>query len=119
MSKTAAQQQIELLKRMKAGRLAPDQPGPSAPAKDAVSAKKKPAPKRAERAHSLPLGRESWDLLIRRQAATREFRGKKDLGEWAARLVLALPAGAHSLDAKTTEELFACMRAFCAEKGLR
>jgi hypothetical protein len=120
MSKTAAQQQIELLKRMKAGRTAPDGTGSAAPAKAAVPAKrKKAAPKRAEGAHSLPLGRESWDLLVRRQASTREFHGKKDLGDWAARLVLALPAGARNLDEKTIEELFAHMRAFCAEKGLR
>ncbi|HTB22088.1 MAG TPA: hypothetical protein VK914_05240 [bacterium] len=116
MSKTAAQQQIELLKRMKAGRLEPSAPV-AAPAPRAKA--KKTASPRVERVASLPLSRETWRLLLRRQAATREFRGKKDMGEWAARLVLALPAGAHSLDADAIEELFACMRAFCAEKGLR
>jgi hypothetical protein len=105
MTKTAAQQQIEMLKRMKEGRLeTPPSDGSAAPAAG------KPAPRLSRSARHLPVGRETWTRLLELQASSKEFRSKKDMGEWAAALLLALPARAHSLDSEAREELFRNMR---------
>jgi hypothetical protein len=109
MPKTTAEQQIELLKRMKESHLRPD-------AAKAAGAKAIP---RVKPARSLPVGRELWKRLQDRQASTREFRSKKEMGEWAARLLLALPARAHALDAAAREDLFRSMREWCATRGLK
>ncbi|HTA17189.1 MAG TPA: hypothetical protein VK786_05545 [bacterium] len=109
MPKTTAEQQIETLKRMKETHLRPD-------AAKAAGAK---TVARVKPVRSLPVGREIWKRLQDRQASTREFRGKKEMGEWAARLLLALPARAHTLDAEAREDLFRRMREWCALRGLK
>jgi len=109
MPKTTAEQQIEMLKRMKESHLRP------AGAKEAGS---KAVP-RVKPMRSLPVGREIWKRLQDRQTSTREFRSKKEMGEWAARLLLALPARAHGLDPEARDDLFRSMREWCASRGLK
>src|SRR5580658_5647466 len=109
MPKTTAEQQIEMLKRMKETHLRPD----------AAKAAGTRAIPRVKAVRSLPLGREIWKRLQDRQTSTREFRSKKEMGEWAARLLLALPARAHTLDAAAREDLFRSMREWCALRGLK
>jgi hypothetical protein len=107
MPKTTAEQQIEMLKRMKEAQLRPG------------GAKAAKAVPRVRPVRSLPVGRETWRRLQDRQASTREFRGRKEMGEWAACLLLALPSRAHTLDSAAREELFRTMREWCALRGLK
>jgi len=144
--KTAAEEQIELLRRMKEARLkrkaAPVPAAPKAvaplpppalspvaplaqgapPAGEAAAFElaEGPAPKpRAKAAHGLPVGRETWRRLRERQRATHEFKRRRDMGEWAAELVLALPPHAHALNDDARAELFRRMREWCLARGLR
>jgi hypothetical protein len=119
MPKTAAQQQIEMLKQMKRGRLKGPQPGVDEAlegASDFPRAAPAPAPK-LKSGHSLPVGDATWKKLLERQRSGREFRGKKDMGDWAAQLLLAFPPKAHGADAQGREELLQSLRAWAAARS--
>ena len=136
--RTAAEEQIELLKQMKEARLKrkpaplPAAPkaavlsqGPSAAAQPlAVGAAPSGAaggfelaedasarPKARLRAqHALPVSKDVWKQLMLRQRGSREFRRRRDMGDWAAQLLLALPPGVQALSAQARAELFKRMR---------
>lgn len=119
--KTPAEEQIELLKRMKEGRAkAPESalakvpaPAPAAPA-PRPAAPKRPA---AAKPHALNVDAKTWGRLEERRKA--EFKDTRRLAAWAARLVLALPVGVAALPEEAQEELFREMRRWAEGKGLR
>ncbi|HXC63598.1 MAG TPA: hypothetical protein VNZ67_04530 [bacterium] len=136
--RTAAEQQIELLKQMKdakakrkplpppvAGPPAAERPSqgplplgaqPSAPFELAEGAR---APRAKAKGPALPLGKETWRLLRERQASTHEFRSRREMGDWAAALLLALPPGAHRLGEPARAELLTRLREWAEARGLR
>ncbi len=100
--KTPAEEQIEALLNLKSGRgTAPDAPRKAAPAREA---------------RVLRVDARTWGQLEQRRKA--EFKDSRSLAAWAARLVLALPAGAASLSPEEHAELFERMRQWAREKGL-
>jgi hypothetical protein len=152
--RTAAEEQIEMLRKMKEDRASTKAPPPSAPAAAPFSApaasvraavparvpgtasrgsfapppegnaafelaESGPAKPKRKSGHGLPVGRETWRRILERQRLTREFKGRKEMGEWAAQLLLNLPARAHTLDPQAREELFRRMREWCEARGLR
>lgn len=118
MPKTAAQQQIEMLQRMKQGRLRGGLPGAAEGlegAPEGPQAATAPAPK-PKSGHSLPVGDAAWAKLLERQRGGREFRSKKDMGDWAAQLLLAFPPKAHRADAQGREALLRGLRAWASAR---
>ena len=124
--RTAAEQQIELLKQMKdakAKRKPLPPPAAAQPAAQAAAAfelAEGPRPLRAKaKGPALPLGKETWRRLRDRQAATHEFRSRREMGDWAAELLLALPPGAHRLGEPARAELLTRLREWAEARGLR
>jgi hypothetical protein len=68
---------------------------------------------------SLPLSPESWRRLRERQREHREFKRRRDMGDWAARLLLALPPGTAGLPEEARAELLSRMRTWAEARGLR
>lgn len=142
--KTAAEEQIELLRQMKDSRLKrkpaplppPSKPtllaqGPTAPAQPLAAgastggsgfelAEKAAARPKARKGpgQALPVGKETYKLLMQRQREQHEFKRRQDMGEWAASLLLALPPGAHALPAQARADLLKRMREWCVARGL-
>jgi hypothetical protein len=136
--RTAAEQQIELLRQLRAAKPkarqaapaaahpsgAPDRLGPAAEgpaptggAFEIVDGPPQPRPKQA--GPSLPVSREQWKRLRERQSASKEFRTRKAMGDWAAELLLALPPQCSRLEADARGELFKRMREWAEARGLR
>ena len=131
--RTAAEQQIELLRQMKESRskrnAAPppaamqpvhaQQPkGQALPAPAKAGEGARPARPKAQ-GPALPVSREAWQRLRQRQADTKEFRSRRDMGDWAAALLLALPPGAHALGEDARAELLRRLAEWAEARGLR
>jgi hypothetical protein len=137
--RTAAEQQIEMLRQMKDAK-GKRKPTPT-PAASASTADGRPAhtlvpqtgqapapfelaegprPLRAKaKGPALPVGKETWRRLRERQAETQEFRSRREMGDWAAELLLALPPGAHRLGGDARAELLKRLREWAEARGLR
>ena len=131
-ARTQAEQQMEELRRLretlgKRKATAAPKPAkavdPGRPATGAVSGgsfelseaqarKKKAGP-------SLPLSSALYRQILVKQRETRAFKRRKDLGDWAAALVLALPFEAHRLSPEAKAELFQRMQEWAQARGLR
>jgi hypothetical protein len=68
---------------------------------------------------TLPLSPEIWRRLRERQREHREFKRRRDMGDWAAELLLALPPGSAALNQEARAELLARMREWAEARGLR
>ncbi len=128
-ARTAAEQQIEALRQLKQAAprrkavpppaLKPAPPAsPATPigfelsdAPAALTAKKK--------GPNLPLSPAQWRRLRERQREHQEFKRRRDMGDWAAELLLALPPQAHRLGEEARAELFRKMREWAEARGLR
>lgn len=131
--RTAAEQQIELLRQMKEAKSrrkpaspapAPSRPEGPAPARGGgapvFELDEGPRPARPKaKGPALPVGKETWRRLRERQAATREFRNRRAMGDWAAALLLALPPGAHNLGEDAKAELLKRLADWAEARGLR
>lgn len=139
--KTPAELQLEALRKMKEeAALAPrrarprpeaasDDVAPSiprqavpskAPAFEIVEAAPRSPKPRAKRGanHTLLVSEEMWQRLRERERMNKEFKGKAELGDWAAELLLALPKNSHRLNEEARQELFARMAAWARARGL-
>lgn len=130
--KTAAELQLEALRQLKQSQarrkpLPPPTPKPtSLPAPPSAPAAPTPfelsdgAPVRQKRkGPALDLSAAQWKRLRERQRQHKEFRRRKDMGDWAAELLLALPPGVAALSAAAKQELFRKMREWAEARGLR
>lgn len=68
---------------------------------------------------ALPVSRETWRRLKARQARTKEFKRRRDMGEWAAELLLAMPPRAHLLSPEGKADLFARLQEWGKVRGLK
>jgi hypothetical protein len=130
-ARTAAEQQIELLRQMKDAKskrkpTPPPSQGPTSPLPadpfpvPAFELGERPRPPRTKsKGPALPLSKETWRLLRERQAATHEFSSRRDMGDWAAWLLLALPPGARSLSDESKAELLRRLAEWAEARGLR
>jgi hypothetical protein len=127
--KTAAELQLEALRQLKQTQ-ARRKPTPAPTAK--AAAPKAPAPETAafelseqgsdpakRRGPALVLSAQQWKRLRERQREHKEFRRRKDMGDWAAELLLALPPGVAALSLAAKQELFRKMRDWAEARGLR
>lgn len=76
-------------------------------------------PKKKKEGPSLALSADLYRRVMERQRAQRSFKRRKDLGDWAAELVLALPFDAHKLSPEAKAELFKRMQEWAAARGLQ
>ena len=137
--RTAAEQQIELLRQLKESKakrkaVAPaplraasvsteaalpepliEGEAPRSGAFELIEAPRKPK----AAGPSLPLSRDTWKRLRERQAQAKEFPNRKAMGDWAAELLLALPPQASRLDREAKAELFKRLREWAEARGLR
>jgi len=145
MKRTAAEEQIEALKQLKDAKarrkpaplpqtpravppLQPqhlaaatplnEQAPPAGPLGFELSESERPAPK-PKTGPQIPVSAETWRRLRQRQRETREFKKRRDMGEWAAALLLALPPQASKLGPDAQAELFKRMNDWCRARGLR
>ncbi|HTB33860.1 MAG TPA: hypothetical protein VK842_03290 [bacterium] len=125
-ARTAAEQQIEMLRQMKESKskrkpTPPPAPAPAAqPARPAFELNEAQRPARVKtKGPSLPLSKETWRLLRQRQSDTHEFRSRRAMGDWAAALLLALPPGAHGLGEEAKAELLRRLAEWADARGLR
>jgi hypothetical protein len=120
--RTAAEQQIELLRQMKESKAGRQPLPPPQRLRDGGPLERTAAPRPPRgkaKGPALPLGQETWRLLRERQASTREFRSRREMGDWAAALLLALPPGAHRLGEEARAELLTRLREWAEARGLR
>jgi hypothetical protein len=135
MKRTPAEEQMEELRRLREG-LAKRKPVTAArttsSAQPRQTSSSQPAPatsmgayelvepvvKRKKEDPSLAVSRELYRKLMERQRAGRSFKRRKDLGNWAAELALALPFEAHKLSPDAKAELFARMQEWARARGL-
>ena len=138
MKRTPAEEQMEELRRLRetVGKRKPVSPAPQRSASPGTAHSDRPLnaapsagpqsfelseaqPKKKKEGPSLALSKELYRQLLERQRAQRSFKRRKDLGDWAAELVLALPLDAHKLSADAKGELFKRMQEWAAARGLR
>lgn len=128
--RTAAELQIEALRQLK--QTQPRRKALPAPAAKPAAAPKaavgptagfelseSAAPRSKRRGPQLPLSSGQWARLRERQREHHEFRLRRDMGDWAAELLLALPPGVHALSAEAKAELFKRMQEWAAARGAR
>jgi hypothetical protein len=134
-ARTPAELQIEALRQLKQGqaRRPPPAKPPQAPvaaagasavpspaARPAFELSEQPAPATLKRrGPELPLSPALWRRLRERQREHREFKRRRDMGDWAAELLLALPPGCAALAPEARTELFNRMREWAEARGLR
>lgn len=128
-ARTQAEQQIEALRQLKQtqARRKPTppptapKPAPSPASAEAPSFELSEQPVKAAKKSgpSLPLSLAQWRRLRERQRESAEFRRRRDMGDWAAELLLALPAGASKLSPAGKEELLRKLREWGEARGLR
>jgi hypothetical protein len=127
--KTPAEMQLEALRQLKQTQArrkptpapAPKAPTPAAPPATGVSfelSEQGAAPPK-KKGPALALSASQWKRLRERQREHKEFRRRKDMGDWAAELLLALPPGVAALSPAAKEELFRKMRDWAEARGLR
>ena len=127
MGKTAAQEQLDHLMRLKEERERAPRPVSQAraeeraPAKDAtlrlVAVPKGNAPRRSRKTVGLPMHRETWKAFLERQKAHSEFRSKRELADWVAELLMGLPKGLHQAVPEAKRELFARIAEWAKARG--
>ena len=125
---TPAEQQMDELRRLRET-LSKRKPAPAALPKAPVAAAAatsaggfelaEAAPKKKKEGPSLALSPEIYRKLLERQRQQRSFKRRRDMGDWAAELLLALPFEAHRLSADAKAELFQRMQAWAEARGLR
>ena len=114
MSKrTPAEQQMEELRRLRESGGKAKLPAPPA-SKFELSE----SPRKKKAVPSLTLSPALYRRLLERQKADPSFRRKRDMGDWAAELLLALPFEAHRLSPEAKAELFQRMQAWAKARGL-
>jgi hypothetical protein len=133
-ARTPAELQMEALRQLKQTQsrrpaVAPPKarPAESAPRTDATAAppngfelSERGATAPAKKAGpALPLSPELWRRLRERQREHHEFRRRREMGDWAAELLLALPPEAHKLSTAAKQELWRKMREWAEARGLR
>lgn len=130
-ARTAAELQIEALRQLKqtqprrkalpAPAAKPAAPTtPQAPWVSGFELSESTAPRPRKRSGpQLPLSASQWVRLRERQREHHEFRLRRDMGDWAAELLLALPPGVHALSAEAKAELFKRMHDWAAARGTR
>lgn len=135
MKRTPAEEQMEELRRLREGlskrkpvpvarptAVGPARPASAGPVAPATSMGAyelvEPVVKRKKADPSLVVSRELYRKLMERQRAQRSFKRRKDLGNWAAELALALPFEAHKLSAEAKAELFSRMQEWARARGL-
>ncbi len=79
---------------------------------EAVAKRKKDGP-------SLMLSKDLYRQLLLRQRESRSFKRRRDMGDWGAALILALPFEAHRLSPEAKAELFQRMQEWAQARGLR
>jgi hypothetical protein len=132
--RTAAEQQIEALRLLKqtqakrrpvaapgARAAAPAEKPAAAPATASApfelsenvgaSAPRKTGP-------SLPVSAATWRRLRERQRQHHEFRRRRDMGDWAAELLLALPPGVAGMGEAARADLFDQLQKWAKARGL-
>ena len=136
---TAAEQQIEALRQLKQGQgkrkaaplpaapkaVAPPLPASQqaarpvgAPLAPAFELSEGQAPRARREGPALPLSVETWKRLRHRQRETKEFKGRREMAEWAAELLLALPPQTHKLSPAARADLFQRMQEWAKARGL-
>lgn len=135
MKRTPAEEQMEELRRLREGLskrkpaaaartpapLAPRPAGNSLTAPSSANGYElvEPAKKKKKGDPSLAVSKALYRQLIERQRSQRSFKRRRDLGDWAAELVLALPFDAHKLSKEAKAELFIRMQEWAQARGLR
>jgi hypothetical protein len=131
--RTPAEQQMEELRQLRETlskrkpTAAPRSPNPGAAKPAATQASvsggsfelSEPVAKKKKEGPSLPLSPALYRQLLQRQREGHAFRRRKDLGDWAAALALALPFEAHKLSDDAKAELFQRMQDWARARGLR
>jgi hypothetical protein len=111
MSKpTPAELQMEELRRLRAGLAKAKAPRPPRPRAQAG---------KENGGAALPLSADLYRELLARQKAEKAFRSRRDMGNWAAELLLALPLATHRLSPEAKAELFQRMQAWAKARGLQ
>jgi hypothetical protein len=136
-TRTPAELQMEELRRLRetlAGRKpaavprpkVPAPTGPEAPRPSATSSgtvltglEISEASKVKKSGPSLPVSKALYRQLLERQRIARAFKRRRDMGDWAAELLLALPFEAHKLSPEAKAELFKRMQEWAQARGLR
>jgi hypothetical protein len=143
---TAAEQQIEALRNLKQAqakrKAKPVPPAPpavpapvparlqaampvglapgeaDAPAGQAFELSEGSRPKAKLDGPALPLSPQVWRRLRARQREHREFKRRREMGDWAAELLLALPPHAHKMGDASRQDLFDRLREWAQARGL-
>jgi hypothetical protein len=135
--RTPAEQQMEELRRLRET-LSKRRPTAPTKPKAAVADSRPPAPKapsggaaalggleisevaKAKKTGpSLALSPALYRQLLERQRLGRAFKRRRDMGDWAAELLLALPFEAHKLSPEAKAELFKRMQEWARARGLQ
>lgn len=126
-ARTQAELQIEALRQLRQTQ-ARSKPSPApkaiapkteaAPAASSFELSERAAPAK-RKGPSLPLSVELWRRLKERQREHHEFKRRREMGDWAAELLLAMPPQAHKLPAAAREELLQKIREWAELRGLR
>jgi hypothetical protein len=127
--KTPAEQQLEFLKKLKEQKDGTKRPAPSAhPAvkKEASAAPAplslKPAPdsnRRKKPQRALVMSEEVWQRFKKEALESGKYRQGKALGDWAAALLMHLPAGLAEAPADAQRELFEKLSEWCVSRGIK
>ena len=109
--KTAAEQQLDYLKKLKAQQ---KPKAKKAGPRKASPKKKKPAQAR----HSLPINALTWKRLQEAAKADGNLRHTSGVGNWAIEILLNLPPGLRKPPSSGKEELFEKIREWLRAIGI-
>jgi hypothetical protein len=125
-SKTPAEQQLDILKRLKAqqklGRATPRSlpvaaSAPSSPDAAAAAPRSIRAARKHVAGHRIPLSAKAWESLRRQALSQGTLKLNQDLGDWVVELLLNLPPELRSLPEAAREDLFRKVRTWLQERG--
>jgi hypothetical protein len=68
---------------------------------------------------ALPVSRELYRRLLAKQKESKAFKRKRDMGDWAAELLLGLPFEMHRLSPEAKADFFSKMKEWAATRGLK
>lgn len=109
MNKTPAELQIELLRRLKEGKTPRQSASSPREARD-----ERARPGRGPSHAGLAISPALWRKLVARQRELKEFKNRRDMGDWAADLLLALPAYSRPADTAARESFLARLALWAA-----
>jgi hypothetical protein len=120
-ARTPAEQQMEELRRMREtlAKRRPTEPGKAKPAGGLDPSGTREASKSKKPGPSLALGKALYRQLLERQRKDKAFKRRRDMGDWAAQLLLALPSEAHKLSPEAKADLFKRMQEWAQARGLQ